>query len=73
MDDVLLLQQHQASNHLSREATNERQRKSLEVVRTNELVEVNGEAWRDDAKMRAEVERGRDGESGVGLVGILGK
>jgi hypothetical protein len=43
----------------------------LEVVRANELVKINRETRRDDAEMRAEVERGRDRKRGVGLIGVL--
>ena len=71
MDDVLLLQQDQTCHHLTRKATDERERKALEVVRANELVKINRETRRDDAEMRAEVERGRDRKRGVGLIGVL--
>lgn len=37
----------------------------------DELVEVNGKAGRDDAEVRSEVERTKDGESGVVAVGVL--
>jgi hypothetical protein len=56
VNDVLLLQQEQASHHLAGKATDQREGESLEIVCTNELVEVDRQAWRDDAKMRAEVE-----------------
>jgi hypothetical protein len=56
---------------LTREATNERERKALEVVRADELVKIDRKTRRDDAEMRAEVERGCDRECGIGLVGVL--
>lgn len=71
VNDVLLLQQNQTCHHLTRETTNEREGKPLEVVRTDELVKVDRQTGRDDAEMRAEVERGCDRECGVGLIGVL--
>lgn len=56
VNDVLLLQQNQTCHHLTREATNEREGKALEVVRADELIKVNRKTGRDDAEMRAEVE-----------------
>ena len=71
VNDVLLLQQNQTCHHLTREATDERKGKALEIVRANELVKIDRKTGRDDAEMRAEVERGRDRKRGVGLVRVL--
>jgi hypothetical protein len=71
VNDMLLLQQDQTCHHLTREATDERKGKALKVVRANELVKVDRKTGRDDAEMRAEVERGRDRKRGVGLVRVL--
>lgn len=71
MNDVLLLEEYQTCHHLARKATNKRKRETLEVVRPDEFVQVDRKARRDDAKMRAEVEGGRDRKRGIGLVGVL--
>ena len=61
MDDALALQQDKAVEQLPRKSSYELQREALEGVFLDKLVQVYAETRRDDAQVRAEVERGRDG------------
>lgn len=71
MDDSFILQQLKTTKNLLGEAANDRKRESLKRVCTYELVQINAEARRDDAKMGAEVEARRDRQRGVAAIGIL--
>lgn len=71
MDDAFLLEEDEAGEELACEASDEWEGEPGEVVRADELVQVNGKAGRDDAEVRAEVEGGGDGECGISAVGVL--
>lgn len=51
MDDAFLLEKDEASQELARKTADQWQRKTGEVVRPDELVQVDGEAGRDDAEV----------------------
>ena len=71
MDDVLGLEEHEAGKELAAEAADEWEGEANEVVRADELVEIDGEAGRDDAEVGAEVEGGGDAESSVAAIRVL--
>ena len=56
MYDLFAPQKNQAIEHLFGETPNQLQRKALEVMRFDELVEVHPKQLRGDAEMAAEVE-----------------
>lgn len=45
MDDALGLQQAKTSQHLAGESFNQRQRETSKVVGSDQLVEIDAEAW----------------------------
>jgi hypothetical protein len=71
VDDAFVLQEREAGQELSSETADQREGEADEVVGADELVEVDGEAGRDDAEMGAKVEGGSDAEGGVRTIRIL--
>lgn len=71
MYDTLLLEEDQTGQDLSCKASDQRKVESGEAVCTNQFVEIDRQAWRDDAEVRSEVERACDRECRVRAIWIL--
>jgi hypothetical protein len=71
MNDALLLKENQTGEELTGEAADEWKREADEVVSADELVEVDREAGRNNAKMGAEVEGGGDAEGSKCTIRVL--
>lgn len=71
VDDAVVTEKRQRGKDLHREASDEDGRESSELVRLDELVEVDAEQLRDDAEVSSESERVDHPNDKVLLVGIL--
>ena len=71
MDHALVLQKLQTRSELSRKTSDQRDREPSKGMCPDQLVEVDTETWRDDAKMRSEVEGRGDSQGRVSAIRVL--